>query len=70
MLLCGAVFSDVTVLVTFSEDMQARCPALEVDRLLRGYPTSERLAEAVIELSVGSKGESYDNALGEMINGL
>lgn len=31
---------------------------------------SERLAEAGIETSVGSKGDSYDNALAETINGL
>jgi len=31
---------------------------------------SERLAEAGIESSVGSKGDSYDNALAETINGL
>ena len=31
---------------------------------------SERLAEAGIALSVGSKGDSYDNALAETINGL
>jgi len=31
---------------------------------------SERLAEAGIELSVGSKGDSYDNALAEANNGL
>lgn len=31
---------------------------------------SERLGEAGIEPSVGSKGESYDNALAETINGL
>ena len=31
---------------------------------------SERLAEAGIELSVGSRGGSYDNALAETINGL
>src|SRR4029453_10278993 len=31
---------------------------------------SERLAEAGIELSVGSTGDSYDNALAETINGL
>ena len=30
----------------------------------------ERLAEAGIEPSVGSKGDSYDNALAETINGL
>ena len=30
---------------------------------------SERLAEAGIEPSVGSKGDSYDNALAETING-
>jgi transposase InsO family protein len=31
---------------------------------------SERLAEAGIEPSVGSKGDSYDNALAETVNGL
>jgi len=31
---------------------------------------SERLAEAGIEASVGSRGDSYDNALAETINGL
>ena len=31
---------------------------------------SECLAEAGIEPSVGSKGDSYDNALAESINGL
>ncbi len=31
---------------------------------------SERLAEADMEPSVGSKGDSYDNALAETINGL
>jgi putative transposase len=31
---------------------------------------SERLAEAGIEPSVGSRGDSYDNALAETIDGL
>ncbi len=31
---------------------------------------TERLAEAGIEASVGSRGDSYDNALAETINGL
>ena len=31
---------------------------------------SERLAEAGIQPSVGSRGDSYDNALAETINGL
>ena len=31
---------------------------------------SERLAETGIEPSVGSKGDSYDNALAETISGL
>jgi transposase InsO family protein len=31
---------------------------------------SERLAEAGVEPPVGSKGDSYDNALAETINGL
>lgn len=37
------------------------------------YPSirySERLAEACIGPSVGSSGDSYDNALAETINGL
>ena len=35
-----------------------------------GIRYSERLAEADISLSVGSKEDSYDNALAETINGL
>ena len=35
-----------------------------------GLRYTERLAEAGIEPSVGSKGDSYDNALAETINGL
>jgi putative transposase len=35
-----------------------------------GIRYTERLAEAGIEPSVGSKGDSYDNALAESINGL
>ena len=35
-----------------------------------GDPYTERLAEAGIEPSVGSVGDSYDNALAESINGL
>ena len=31
---------------------------------------TERLAEAGIEASVGSRGDSYDNAMAETINGL
>ena len=31
---------------------------------------TERLAEAGIKPSVGSRGDSYDNALAETINGL
>ena len=34
------------------------------------YIATERLAEAGIEPSVGSRGDSYDNALAETINGL
>jgi transposase InsO family protein len=36
----------------------------------RGSQYVERLAEAGIEPSVGSVGDSYDNALAETINGL
>ena len=36
----------------------------------RQSSTTERLAEAGVEPSVGSVGDSYDNALAETINGL
>ena len=36
----------------------------------RNYQLGERLAQAGIEPSVGSRGDSYDNALAETINGL
>ncbi len=55
----------------------ARCT---VERLMRAQGLrgvvrgrrcrTERLAEAGIEASVGSRGDSYDNALAETINGL
>ncbi len=38
--------------------------------LPKHHPYSERLAEAAIEPSVGSRGDSYDDALAETINGL
>ena len=45
--------------------------ALKPDVLVAGgNPAVERLAEAGIEPSVGSVGDSYDNALAETINGL
>jgi putative transposase len=34
------------------------------------FPYSERLEEAGIVASVGSQGDSYDNALAETVNGL
>jgi transposase InsO family protein len=40
------------------------------DRLGRSIKYTERLAEAGVEPSVGSVGDSYDNALVETINGL
>src|SRR5690606_22621336 len=55
------------------------CYAPHIEAVLRrpvepgqyvGIRYSERLAEAGIEPSVGSKGDSYDNALAETINGL
>jgi transposase InsO family protein len=36
---------------------------------MRVYPL-QRLVRAGVEASVGSAGDSYDNALAEMINGL
>jgi putative transposase len=44
--------------------------ALHERRPIRGGGYTERLAEAGIEPSVGSIGDSYDNALAETINGL
>ena len=44
-------------------------PFLRLVRIVLTPPT-ERLAEAGIEPSVGSVGDSYDNALAETINGL
>jgi transposase InsO family protein len=66
------------VLDALEQALYARQPELE-DTLIhhsdRGsqYVSiryTERLAEAGIEPSVGSKGDSYDNALAETINGL
>jgi transposase InsO family protein len=37
---------------------------------IRANRYTERLAQAGIEPSVGSRGDSYDNALAESINGL
>lgn len=43
----------------------------QLNRIVRQHPLySQRLAEADIKLSVGSKGDSYDSALAEMITGL
>jgi len=41
-----------------------------VKKCPRNRGNSERLAEAGIEPSVGSIGDSYDNSLAETINGL
>ncbi len=50
-------------------DEREQIKALEREnRELR--PASEMLAQAGIEPSVGSRGDSYDNALAETINGL
>jgi putative transposase len=58
---------------------QALCARDDVEGLIhhsdRGvqyvaFRYTERLAEAGIERSVGSRGDSYDNALAETINGL
>ena len=49
-----------------SREIVAQCPAGQY--LSIRY--TERLAEAGIEPSVGSVGDSYDNALAETINGL
>lgn len=39
-------------------------------RGVEGWPTRANFLEAGIEPSVGSVGDSYDNALAETINGL
>nr|WP_218061925.1 IS3 family transposase [Endobacter medicaginis]MCX5474809.1 IS3 family transposase [Endobacter medicaginis] len=66
------------VLDALEQAIHARCPS-GADRLIchsdRGSQYvairyTERLAEAGIEPSVGSVGDSYDNALAETINGL
>ena len=44
----------------------SRCPG----RARSTIPYTERLAEASVANSVGSKGDSYDNALAETVNGL
>ena len=41
-----------------------------MSRLYLSIRYSERLADAGMESSVGSRGDSYDNALAETINGL
>ena len=56
-------------------DAKAPCPLDRVNRQFQAdrpnsIRYSERLAEAGIEPSVGSTGDSYDNALAETINGL
>jgi hypothetical protein len=48
---------------------RSRCAGLESAQYL-SIKYTERLAEAGIEPSVGSIGDSYDNALAETINGL
>ena len=67
------------VLDALEQALYARHPEERQDALIhhsdrgRQYVSicySERLAEAGIEPSVGSKGDSYDNALAETINGL
>jgi transposase InsO family protein len=52
---------------TFHRTLAERCISAG-HRIVAG--SSERLAEAGIEPSVGSVGDSYDNALAETINGL
>ena len=52
-------------------DPDRRCARARRDEALYVFIRyTERLAEAGIEPSVGSKGDSYDNALAETINGL
>ena len=46
------------------------CSMVLVGTKYVGIRYSERLAEAGIAPSVGSNGDSFDNALGETINGL
>ena len=61
------------VLDALEQALYARQPSPEEALIHHSYVSirySERLAEAGIEPSVGSKGDSYDNALAETINGL
>ena len=50
--------------------LPAQCPAGAVRGQCLSIRYTERLSEAGIEPSVGSVGDSYDNALAETINGL
>jgi putative transposase len=43
---------------------------LRYEKCLEVWGNAKRLAQAGIEPSVGSRGDSYDNALAETINGL
>jgi len=54
---------------TTISDKAAPCPLDRVNRHFKA-PAPKRLAEAGVEPSVGSVGDSYDNALAETINGL
>ncbi len=56
------------VVITTSKIRVLRRPVESAQYLSNKY--TERLAEAGIEPSVGSVGDSYDNALAETINGL
>lgn len=66
------------VLDALEQALHARQPGSDgtlIYHFDRGYQYvnflySERLAEAGVELSVGSRGDSYDNALAETINSL
>ena len=53
-----------------SRDIARTMPCRAVGGQYLSIRYTERLAEAGIEPSVGSVGDSYDNALAETINGL
>ena len=53
-----------------SRDIARTMPCRAVGGQYLSIRYTERLAEAGIEPSIGSVGDSYDNALAEMINGL
>jgi len=63
-------FADKIVGWSASRNQKADFVLDALEQALHSIHYTERLAEAGVEPSVGSVGDSYDNALAETINGL